>query len=343
MEKTALTFRSARHRQNLTHHPETLTVDALRSHVAGWLLDGDYRHLSPATADLRRHITDKLLWYLETSGARECGSAEVVAFLAHVARGHREGEGRFANPRLIRAVTPSTSKTYFLHLRTLFRFIVKMGSLSSSPMDELEAPVVREDQIIPFTAEQILALERAARQSHWPKRNHAILLFLLDTGVRASEACDLRYHQLDFTNKKCTVTGKGSKVRTVYFGREAGRALWEYLREGHPMQKGVPLFISDRGGALTRSGMLQLIDRLGRKAGIEDAVRDSPHTFRHTFAIEFLRSGGNIFALQELLGHTDLKMVKRYLKLAQADLANQHRLHSPADRMKQAHRSQKSR
>lgn len=83
---------------------------------------------------------------------------------------------------------------------------------------------------------------------------------------------------------------------------------------------------------MKRSGLLQLIRRLGRKAGIQ-ATRCSPHTFRNTFAVEFLRGGGNLFSLQQLLGHSSLSMTNRYVALAQGDIENQHRQFSPADRL----------
>jgi len=85
--------------------------------------------------------------------------------------------------------------------------------------------------------------------------------------------------------------------------------------------------------SLTRSGLLQLIERLGIAAGIKQ-VRCSPHTFRHTFAVDFLRNGGNSFNLQQLLGHCDMHMTARYVNVAQADIENQHRRYSPADRIK---------
>jgi site-specific recombinase XerD len=75
------------------------------------------------------------------------------------------------------------------------------------------------------------------------------------------------------------------------------------------------------------------VDRLGRVAGLQ-ACRCTTHTFRHTFSVEFLRAGGNVFTLKELLGHTTLAMVNHYVALAQADIENQHRQFSPADRLR---------
>lgn len=141
---------------------------------------------------------------------------------------------------------------------------------------------------------------------------------------------------LDLQQKRCTVLGKGNKRRAIFFGRTTARALWQYLREQSHEENDF-VFVSDRGGGagepLTRSGLLQLVRRLGQSAKIQ-AARCSPHTFRHTFAVEFLRNGGNVFSLQQILGHTSLHMTNRYVALAQADIENQHRQFSPADRLK---------
>lgn len=103
-------------------------------------------------------------------------------------------------------------------------------------------------------------------------------------------------------------------------------------------EKKDPLFLSDRGNGagegLTRHGLRFLIVRLGKAARLDGSTRVSPHTFRHTFAIEFLRAGGNVFTLQQLLGHTHLAMTNRYVAIAQADITAQHRQFSPVARLK---------
>ena len=156
--------------------------------------------------------------------------------------------------------------------------------------------------------------------------------FLVDSGVRLAELCGLRRKHIDFSNMTARVLGKGDKERTVYFGMKASKALRDYLREEDRKEED-PIFLSRRGEALTDTGVQQLIDRLGEAAEIR-GVRCSPHTFRHTCAVQFLRSGGNQFSLMKLLGHNDLRMTSRYVLLAEADLENQHRAHSPVDNMK---------
>lgn len=316
--------------------PCSIDTGSLPRHIAGWLLDGKIRQLSPGTLANRKLITDKLLWFLKQEELETCGVTELKRFLYYLGTAHESEEGRWGNATNCKAARPATVLMYYSRLRTLFAYLVDEGMIEASPFEALKPPLVREDQIQPFTQAQITALLHAASLSACPKRNKAILLFLLDTGVRASELCALTMQDVDLAGQKATVLGKGNKHRTVYFGRNVSRALAAYLKEDMHTEK-EPLFFAwdeTRSRApMTRSGLLQQIHRLGKVACIE-ATRCSPHTFRHTFAIEFLRNGGNQFTLMQLLGHTQMKQTSRYVALAQADIENQHRQYSPGDRVK---------
>ena len=157
-------------------------------------------------------------------------------------------------------------------------------------------------------------------------------MFLFDTGVRATELCSLKMQDVDLYACHAKVLGKGNKSRSVYFGRRCGRVVRTYLRREFRTPTH-PLFTAQHADvALTRSGLLQIVNRLGKRAGIQ-VTRCSPHTFRHTFAVEFLRAGGNVFSLQQILGHTSLQVTQRYVALAQADIQAQHRQFSPGDRL----------
>lgn len=320
-----------------------LSLADLAIHGENWIQDGQMRQLSARTIEARRSLVAKLLWFLRQQEAPHCGTTEVRAFLAYVATAHEHAGGRWGNAgnRKIASATkpvkPRTVRDYMTGVRTLFSYLIADGVLDTSPLDSLRPPVVREDQIQPFTREQVEALLVAAKRGRHAVRDEAMLLFLLDTGVRASEVCGLKIGEVDQRGHCCRVLGKGNKERTVYFGRKTSRALWTYLRTrrgGADPEQG--LFLAENGQRpeepLTRYGLLRRIETLGKAAGLEQA-RCSPHTFRHTFAIYFLRNGGDVFALSALLGHTSLTMTRRYLALAQADLEAQHRAASPADRL----------
>lgn len=164
------------------------------------------------------------------------------------------------------------------------------------------------------------------------KRDKAIILTLLDTGMRVSELCGIDISTVDFDMGRILVTGKGNKQRFVYLGKVSKQAVWRYLTERFPNDappKDEPLFVNQDGfHRMTRYGVLLLLKRLGKKIGV---LGVHPHRFRHTFAIQFLRNGGNVFELQQLLGHSDLEMVRNYVKLAQLDLEVIARKASPVD------------
>lgn len=324
----------ARPRPNVADDP-ALTVAELNYYLDGWLVAGEASMHSPQTLAIRRLIGGNLLWFLRREGKERCGKPELMAFCAYLVKGHLEPGGRWGNPQMTRPVRPRTVQTYQGHLRTFFRWVVREGALDVSPMDRIDSPPCRRDQIQPFSADQVNALLSAARRTQNPARDEAIVWTLYDTGIRAAELCGLKRKDLDLSAKKITVLGKGNKTRSVYFGRRLARTLWSYLgqSEWDPEE---PLFCAersrDKGAALHRYGLRDLVERLGKSAQIE-GVRCSAHTFRHTHALEYLRCGGSVEGLRERLGHENVKMTLKYVALAEADIAGQRRF-SPGDQLK---------
>lgn len=317
---------SSRARQNAP--AAVLSADDLERHLRTYLLDCEIRGLAPYTNAMRARAVGKLAGFLRERQL-PCDRDALREFFAYV----RTGATRPANCGAPRPPKPRTVEAYFVDLGVFFNHLVAEGTLAENPLAALPKPVARQDQVRPFTQEQVAALLDAARRSALPKRNEAILLFLLDSGCRVSEVCGLQVKDLDFNARCCSVRGKGNKSRRVYFSATTHRSLWRYL-EGTPHAQTDPLFLSERGmesgAGITRNGVLLLCRRLGKAAGIT-AARCSPHTCRHTFAVNFLRAGGNVFTLKELLGHTTLVMVNRYVALAEADLEAQHRMYSPVE------------
>ncbi len=254
------------------------------SHFAdGWLVDCEIRQHSPSTTNTRRMILGKLLWYLRGHDLPCCGTAELRGFFAYLINGHNEGGGRWGNAQMTRPVRPRTVDTYHGHFRTFFSWVMAQGGLTASPMTLISAPVCRADQIQPFTPDQVDALLAASRRTQNAARDEAILLLLLDTGIRASELCGLKQKDLDMTEKRITVLGKGNKKRTVYFGQRVTKALWAYLRD-KDVDGELPLFPSEatsgKGDHLSRYGLRDMIERLRDLSGVK-GVRCSAHTFRH--------------------------------------------------------------
>lgn len=161
------------------------------------------------------------------------------------------------------------------------------------------------------------------RQISNARRDQAIIFFLLDTGVRASELCHLRFG--DIALQGALVHGKGAKDRIVPLSGKTRECMYEYtsLRQ-HGTNEFV--FLSQYNRPLSSDTLGGIIGRVSKRAVLTNI---HPHRFRHTFAINFLRNGGDIFSLQNILGHETLDMVKRYLAIAQIDIQAAHRKASP--------------
>jgi site-specific recombinase XerD len=126
---------------------------------------------------------------------------------------------------------------------------------------------------------------------------------------------------------------EGNRKRIVRVGTKAQKALWKYLTI-HRTAQGEALFLDRSGQPLTPRAVKIMVKRLGIQAGI----RVHPHQLRHTFAINFLRAGGDVFSLRYLLGHSSLAMTERYLQSLNAeDAARAHQRFSPLDNLATKH------
>jgi site-specific recombinase XerD len=315
----------------LTETQQTLITDDLPRLIDDWLMDCQLRQHSPRTIQGRRDFLLKLLWFLKHRNEIEVGTPQIRSFMLYLSEGHKEPLGRWGNSKLTKPLKPVSIHDFYRVLRAFFNWLVEEEVLSDSLLRRIKAPVVRLEQKQPLTQAQVTALIQAAKRSTDSKRNESLLLLLLDTGLRASEVCSLKVEDVDFSTNSFKVVGKGNKPRLCYFGRSTSKALGAYLRT-RKAQQYEPLFAARGGGSLSANSLLQLTTRLSRAAGVPASLC-SPHALRRTFAVSLLRNGGNVFALQAMLGHTDLQMTRRYVAIADADIEAQHRQFSPADRL----------
>ena len=159
-------------------------------------------------------------------------------------------------------------------------------------------------------------------------RDKLILMFLLDTGVRAAELRALTNDTVNpITGVVQVVHGKGGKSRTVYIGQRTRRVLRKFLKE---YQVNGFIFLNDEGTVLTKSGLETMLERRAKQAGVKV---QRAHAIRRLFALTMLRAGVDIYNLQMLMGHADIQVLRRYLKLTESDTWAAHLKGSPVDHL----------
>jgi len=215
-------------------------------------------------------------------------------------------------------VSDATLAKYHITLSSLFTWAVKQGFAAENLLKRITCARPEKREIVPFTLDEIRALlsacDKTAEYTRAGKatcantrptalRDRAIIMLLVDTGLRATELCDIQIHEVDLKNRQLVTLGKGDKERLIPFDARTGQ-----------------------DNPLDRKLLRKLLLRIGERAGVKDV---HPHRFRHTFAINYLRNKGDIYTLQRILGHSTLEMVKRYLAIANVDVQNAHRQASP--------------
>ena len=205
-----------------------ISLSDLERFAQDWIFEGEFRAHSHHTLETRRVFTKNLLWFLKHNGFDSCGKRELKLFFVYLSK--EQPDGRWGNPRRTAPLRPISVKDYFVTLRAMFRWFVEEGLLESSIIGELPTPVVRSSQIQPFAPEQVEALLDAAKGSVHPKRDLAIISLLLDCGLRASELCSLKLDDIDLNARCVSVLGKGNKRRSVYFGKNTTKVLWQHIR-----------------------------------------------------------------------------------------------------------------
>jgi site-specific recombinase XerD len=234
----------------------------------------------------------------------------------------------------LRTGSPGGASNRYRALQQFFKWLVDEGEIAVSPMAKMEPPKVPQ-ALVPVIPDDALAklLEQASSRGFADRRDRAIMLVLLDTGVRLGGLVGLKTDDVDLhKGKTLTVTLKGGRRLLVPIGAETCKALDRYMRDRawHPDADTPWLWLGERGRLLD-SGIYQMLKRRGRRAGVEGL---HPHRFRHTFAHQWLAAEGSEQNLMAIAGWESPQMLQRYARSTREQRARAaHRELSPADRL----------
>ena len=217
-------------------------------------------------------------------------------------------------------------------LRRLYKYLLRENKISIDPTLEIQSPKISKSLPKSLSEEDIEALLSAPDiKTSSGLRDKAMLELLYACGLRVSELVNILLTELSMTEGVIRVTGKGSKTRLVPMGEEAVDWIKKYINEGRKdilkQQTSKYLFITIRGGAMTRQAFWHLIKRYSIIAKIKKPM--SPHILRHAFATHFINHGADLRVVQMLLGHSDISTTQIYTHVARERLKNLHESHHP--------------
>lgn len=292
-------------------------MDALRRRYVRYLkLERNY---SPNTIEAYVHDLDYLINFIKGEGLA----------IADVRLSHLE---TFAATIHEFGVSATSQARILCGVRSFFRFLVLDGVLADDPAELLESPAVGEHLPEVLTTEEVDRMEASIDLSKWEgQRNRAIIEVLFSCGLRVSELVNLRFSDVSLNDKFLRIVGKGSKERLAPISDAALREiqLWLFDRNLMKVKPGEQeyVFLNRRGAHLTRTMILIMIKRTAEEAGITKTV--SPHTLRHSFATALLKGGANLRAIQEMLGHENIKTTQIYTHIDITTLRDEILNHHP--------------
>jgi integrase/recombinase XerD len=221
-------------------------------------------------------------------------------------------------------------------LRQFYNYLSDKNIIGLNPMENIEAPKIEKTLPDYLSKDEIRQLFSAFDTNNALElRDKAMFELLYSCGLRISEACSLRLEDIDLSSMLIRVMGKGERERLVPYGEVAQELLERYLNDSRSQivygSNLKYLFISKKGGALSRKSAWRLLKKYMERAGIEKNI--TPHTLRHSFATHLLQNNADLRSVQELLGHIDISTTQIYTHLAAKDIAEAHQKFHPRSKI----------
>ena len=243
---------------------------------------------------------------------------------------------KFENHRFVKdkykkvGLSPSTINTRLKTLRTLFNTLVTEKIIPHNPMEGVQNVEEPQEEIVILTDEELKRILAVPNQRNYSEfRDYVLMIYLIDSMSRISEALGLKIHNFDYETRTVIIPAtiaKNRKSRIIPIQEQTARLLRELIIENQTDFDSEYIFLTNYGGKMNPSYFRQRLVKYAKRAGIKKRVY--PHVLRHTAATMFLENGGDIRHLQKLLGHSDMRMVQRYTHLSKSSLMNQHAKYS---------------
>ncbi|MFQ6028336.1 MAG: tyrosine-type recombinase/integrase [Dehalococcoidia bacterium] len=292
---------------------------------------------SEKTVSWYNHVLWRLSDYLKENGysteLKDLNLELIRTYILHLQKRQRYDRHPYI-PQQEGGLSPVTIENYVRSLRAFFNWLYREGYTEESILERLKPPKCPKKLVEPLNDVEIAAIFSAMdAQTSAGARDVCMATLMLDTGLRSNEVVTFKEKDLHLEQGYLKVMGKGQKERMVPFGSASQKSLMKYMFHfrAEPAHGGIDgFFLTLEGQPLSNNALQMVMKRLGERSGVS---RLHAHLLRHTFAVNYLVNGGDVFTLQQILGHTTLDMVRRYVNLANTHVMTQHKRFSPVDRM----------
>jgi len=234
-------------------------------------------------------------------------------------------------------VSARTVNNIIRNMRIFYNWAVSEKLIDHNPAAHVGYQTEDEESFDVFTDEEVKALLDAPNKRIYTGfRDYVMMLVLVDTGVRVGELTALKRGDVDLVYRQIVLPAeitKTRRARVVPISTTTSKALGELfdMIGADDSQPDEHIFLTQFGERYYGDTFAKMLKKYAKKSGYPIKARVSPHTFRHYFAVKFLRNGGDPFALMKILGHTDMAMTQRYVRYAKSEVKDIHEKASPVE------------
>ena len=261
------------------------------------------KHYSPHTLDAYARDLQQFTTFLASRATPAWSQVDDALIRQFVAQRHRAG------------IKPRSLQRELSSLRSFFQFLIQEHGLRNNPAKHVKAPKSERKLPVTLDVDQMQRFLQITSSEPIALRDKAILELFYSSGLRLAELLALNLPDIDLHDGIVQVTGKGRKMRRVPVGKLARSALRDYLKIRHEFggTDSPALFMSQHGKRLSPRSVQQRMRHWAQQQGLDTHVH--PHMLRHSFASHILESSGDLRAVQELLGHSDIATTQIYTHL----------------------------
>ena len=278
--------------------------------------------LSPKTVTWYKWLLGKFIATLPEDKLPAFTLQATRDFVASLQARETRYENHPFSPKKEGGLSPYTISCYVRTLKVFSVWLLTEEYTRTDVLARLKRPKLPEPIVDVLTDQKVQNLVGSINANTFlGSRTFAIVLLLLDTGIRATELCTLTLESTNLQDGEIKVMGKGRKERIIPIGAGTKKALLKYVSTFRPESTHPYLFLTDNGTPVRYDALKLLIARLSKKSGV---TRLHLHLFRHTFAVDWLMNGGDLMSLERMLGHTTISTTQMYLHLAESHIKTQY-------------------